>query len=157
MKPMLKWFAPAAFAACLVAAVSVRYVAAQQRTKAMVTRLYTGPDGLTHAEEIEMKMLPPAANAAANAGTENAANVLVTGVQFRRWAPGHENAWHTAPRRQYVITLSGRSEVELPGGQKILQVPGKVVLAEDLTGKGHITRSTGTEDWISIAIPLADK
>jgi len=157
MKPIAKWFVLAALAGCLLVTWSVRHVAAQQRTKVTVTRLFTGPDGLTHAEDIEMKMLPPASNSAANSGTENAENVKVTGVQFRRWAPSHENTWHTAPRAQYVITLSGRSEVELPGGQKILQVPGKVVLAEDLTGKGHITRSVGTEDWISIAVPLADK
>jgi quercetin dioxygenase-like cupin family protein len=157
MKPISKWLVLGAVVGCLFVTWSARHVAAQQRTKVTVTHLFTGPDGLTHAEDIEVKMLPPAANAAANAGTENGENVKVTDVQFRRWAPGHENTWHTAPRRQYVITLSGRSEVELTGGKKILQVPGTVVLAEDVTGKGHITRSVGTEDWISVAVPLADK
>jgi hypothetical protein len=28
-------------------------------------------------------------------------------------------------------------------------------LAEDLTGKGHITRTTGTEDRIAILIPVS--
>ena len=31
-------------------------VAAQGRNPIMMTRIYTGPDGLSHAEEIEMKL-----------------------------------------------------------------------------------------------------
>ena len=30
-------------------------------------------------------------------------------------------------------------------------------LAEDLTGKGHITRVIGNEDRITLAIPVSDK
>jgi len=54
--------------------------------------------------------------------------------------------WHTAPRRQYVITLSGHGEVELIDGTKIALGPGSIDLAEDLTGKGHITRVIGNEE-----------
>jgi quercetin dioxygenase-like cupin family protein len=64
--------------------------------------------------------------------------------------------WHTAPRRQYVITLSGRGEVELVDGTKIPLGPGSIDLAEDLTGKGHITRVVGNEDRVTIAIPVSD-
>jgi hypothetical protein len=63
--------------------------------------------------------------------------------------------WHTAPRRQYVITLSGRGEIELAGGKKIALEPGHIELAEDLTGKGHITRVVGTEDRVTIALPVS--
>jgi hypothetical protein len=118
MKSILQWFVLAALAGTPLVAWSVRHVAAQQRTKVTVTRLFTGPDGQTHSEEIEMKMLPVAASAPVNAGTETAETVKATGAQFRRWAPGYVNTWHTAPRRQYVITLSGRSEVELADGKK---------------------------------------
>jgi len=27
--------------------------------------------------------------------------------------------WHTGPRRQFVITLSGRAELEVANGQKV--------------------------------------
>jgi hypothetical protein len=33
-------------------------VSSQRRTPIVVTRIYTGPDGQTHAEEITVKMLP---------------------------------------------------------------------------------------------------
>ena len=35
-------------------------VTAQSRKPIMMTRIYTGPDGLSHAEEIEMKLNPAA-------------------------------------------------------------------------------------------------
>jgi hypothetical protein len=42
----------------------------------------------------------------------------------------------------------------LSGGQTLKVGPGDIELAEDTTGKGHITRTVGTEDRVSIAIPL---
>jgi hypothetical protein len=56
-----------------------------------------------------------------------------------------------------VITLSGRGEIEVAGGQKISVEPGHIELAEDLTGKGHITRVMGSEDRVTIQLPLADQ
>ena len=32
-----------------------------------------------------------------------------------------------------------------------------VVLAEDLTGKGHITRTIGNEDRVTVSIPVTDR
>jgi quercetin dioxygenase-like cupin family protein len=64
--------------------------------------------------------------------------------------------WHTAPRRQYVITLSGRGELEVAGGIKIPVEPGHIELVEDTTGKGHITRVVGTEDRVTLQIPISD-
>jgi hypothetical protein len=113
----------------------------------MITRFFTGPDGLTHAEEIDVKIAPAGGvyNLLANAG-----------AQIRRTPPGRENGYHTASRRQYVITLSGHAELVLSGGQTIQVGPGSIELAEDLTGKGHITRTVGTEDRVVILIPVSN-
>jgi hypothetical protein len=81
----------------------------------------------------------------------------VTGAEIHRAAAGRVNDWHTAPRRQYVITLSGRGEIEVAGGKKISLEPGHIELAEDLTGKGHVTKVVGSEDRVSIQLPLADQ
>jgi hypothetical protein len=51
-----------------------------------------------------------------------------------------------------VITLTGRGEVEIAGGQKIPMEPGRVLLFEDITGKGHISRLT--VDWTALFVPL---
>ncbi len=125
-------------------------VAAQQRAGIAVTRIFTGPDGQTHAEEINVKL------ARDDLSTELSEMAKATGVRFRRQAPKYFEDWHTAPRKQYVITLSGRGEIELSDGKKIPLGPGHILLVEDLTGKGHISRGVGTEERISLIIPLAE-
>src|SRR5438128_884215 len=63
---------------------------------------------------------------------------------------------HAAGRRKYVITMSGHAELVMSGGQTIQVGPGSIELAEDLAGKGHITRTVGNEDRIAIVIPVTD-
>lgn len=116
----------------------------------LVTRIFTGGDGQTHAEQIRMKM------ARTDMSTEVSELVKAPNVHFRRQAPNFVEDWHNAPRRQYVITLSGRGEIELSDGQRIALYPGRIVLLEDLTGKGHISRGVGSEDRISVLIPIAE-
>jgi quercetin dioxygenase-like cupin family protein len=125
-------------------------VAAKRRTPIVATRIFTGSDGQTHAEEISLKLTP------GDESTELTEMAKATGVQFRRQAPNYFEDWHTAPRKQYVITLSGRGEIEIAGGKKIQLGPGDILLVEDLTGKGHISRGVGSGDRISIIIPLAE-
>ena len=121
-------------------------VVAQTGKPIMVTRIYTGQDGQSHAEEIEMKL-----------SGRTSEMMKATGVSFSRTPPGTFSDWHVGPRRQYVITLSGRGEIEVAGGKKIAIGPGHINLIEDTTGKGHTTRVVGTEDRVTIAIPLADQ
>lgn len=123
---------------------------AQGRSPVRVTRLYTGPDGKTKVEEYEIPLKPQ------GRGTELSAEVAVTSLQFRRTNQDYNLDWHPAPRRQYVVTLSGESEIELEGGRKIRLGPGHILLAEDTAGQGHISRAAGSGDRISLFIPLAD-
>jgi hypothetical protein len=121
-------------------------VVAQARKPVMVTRIYTGRDGQSHAEEIEMKL---------NGGVSEMINA--TGVQFSSRPPAPASDWHTGPKRQYVITLSGRGEIEVAAGKRIAVGPGHINLIEDTTGKGHITRNLGPDDRVVVTIPLADQ
>lgn len=123
---------------------------AQQRTPIKVTRLFTGPDGKTHMEEFDVPLK------AQGRGTELSVTVPAKSVQFRRTNKDYFVDWHPAPTRQYVVTLSGESEVELEGGKKLRLGPGHILLAEDTTGQGHISRALGTGDRVSLFIPLAD-
>src|SRR5919109_4680555 len=118
--------------------------AAQARKPIMMTRIYTGPDGLSHAQQVEMKL------------NGNVTEMMkATGVEFSRRAPGPVSDWHVGPRRQFVITLSGRAEIEVAGGKKVAIGPGHINLIEDTTGKGHTTRNIGPDDRIVVTIPLA--
>jgi len=104
-----------------------------------ITRLYTGKEGESHFEEIEVETnkLQPG-----------------EGIIFRSAPPGSVQNWHPAPRRQYVITLSGQGEIEIGDGTKRRFGPGDVMLADDTTGRGHITRVVGSEPRLYVAIPL---
>jgi quercetin dioxygenase-like cupin family protein len=135
----------AAFVVVWRAETTQDVAAAQGRKPIMMTRIFTGPDGLSHAEEIEMKL------------NGNVSEMMkATGVEFSRRAPAPVSDWHVGPRRQFVITLSGRAELEVAGGKKVAVGPGHINLIEDTTGKGHTTRNIGPDDRIVVTIPLAD-
>lgn len=119
---------------------------AQARQTIPMTRIYTGADGQSHAEEIELTL------------TGDSGELMkATGVQFSRRRAPDFNDWHPGPRRQFVITLAGHSELVLSGGGKVAIGPGHISLIEDTTGKGHTTRIFGGGDRITVAIPLADQ
>ena len=109
-----------------------------------VYRLYSGDDGQSHIEELDI-----AARADITQG------LAVSTITFREWEPGHFIDWHPAPRRQYIISLSGHIEIELGDGTKHTFNPGDARLVEDTTGQGHITRVPGDTPNISAVIPLA--
>jgi quercetin dioxygenase-like cupin family protein len=138
-------------AGAIVGRVAVPSAGAQAQThKPMfMTRLYTGADNQTHAEEVEVKFTAGSPNEAFNMGQ-------VTGAELHRGAAGRVSDWHRGPRRQYVITLSGQGELEVAGGKKIAVGPGHIELIEDTTGKGHITKVTGTEERVTLQLPIAN-
>src|SRR6267143_5602582 len=153
MRSRITWFIAAGLLGLSVlisAAQTGRDVVGAQKLKPVfITRLYTGPDGQTHAEEIEAKF---------TAGTTDIFKMMTTsGAELHRAPAGRVSDWHTAPRRQYVITLSGQGELEVAGGKKIPVGPGHIELVEDTTGKGHITRVTGNEERVTIQLPLTDQ
>lgn len=115
-----------------------------------VTRIYTGDDGRSHFEDLRIPM----------SDTEfgrMSGLVKADGVIFRQPAP--EGAtdfldFHPAPRRQFVIHLAGRVEIECGSGDKRQFGVGDILLADDTTGQGHISR--GVEGpRLQIFVPLA--
>jgi hypothetical protein len=123
---------------------------AQGRTPVKVTRLYTGPDGKTKTEEFEIPLK------SRDRGTDVSASVQATTLQMRRTNQDYFLDWHPASRRQLVLTLAGESEIELEGGRKLRLGPGHILLAEDITGQGHISRAIGSKDRIVVDVGLAD-
>ena len=75
-------------------------------------------------------------------------------VRLAETIPGGVYDWHPAPRRQYLVVLSGRVEFEVGDGTKRQFGLGEVILAEDITGQGHITRVIGKEPRSLILVPL---
>jgi hypothetical protein len=50
--------------------------------------------------------------------------------------------------------LHGEAEIEMSDGEVRRLPTGGILLAKDTEGKGHILRSIGTEERLSISIPL---
>jgi quercetin dioxygenase-like cupin family protein len=116
--------------------------------------VYSGTDGQSHIAEVTLAMKPFVDVEGAHG--EAAPTESATGITFRLSPPGYVLDWHCAPRRQYSISLSGTAEIEVGDGTVARVGPGDVVLAEDLTGQGHVTRVVGGEPRFYAIVPLAD-
>ena len=112
-------------------------------------RIYAGPDGESHFEDVDVPLT------AAPGQSQLSEAIPATGIIFRTSSADQYIDWHPAPRRQFVITLAGEAEVEASDGEVRRIGPGTVMLAEDTTGKGHITRGVGTQERLSLFVPLA--
>lgn len=109
-------------------------------------RLYSGSDGQSHIEAIDLAKTP-----------EWTQGQDTTKISFREEAPGRFSDWHSAPRRQYVIILSGELEIGLGDGSKHVFGPGDARLVEDTTGQGHTTATHGNMPCVTATIPLANQ
>lgn len=76
-------------------------------------------------------------------------------VTFVELPGGMSQSWHNAPARQIVVVLSGEVEVSTSDGQMRRWRAGEFFLADDLTGKGHLTKSVGGAVRLLFA-PLPD-
>ena len=103
-------------------------------------RIFADTNGETHMEDIDIDLQPrklfkdnPPLRLTDNlpASWYNVCYVP-TGVG--------ETGWHNPPQRLLVLWLTGEVEFETSDGDIRRLPPGSVVLAEDTTGKGHITR-----------------
>ena len=109
-----------------------------------VVRIYTGADNQTHFQDLDL-----------NTFTTLSAQIGTGPVRLNQGPAKSMSDFHNAPRRQYVAILSGQMEIEIGDGTKRVLDPGDVLVAEDLTGKGHITRGVGEQPRVSLAVPLA--
>jgi quercetin dioxygenase-like cupin family protein len=112
-----------------------------------VIRLYTGPDNQSHFEDVDLPFAP-------SGESDSTPRRAASGVSFNRYPPGFKLNWHPAPRRQYVVNLEGQAEIEVGDGTKKRFGPGDVLLAEDLTGQGHITRVVGNKARVTMWVAL---
>ena len=113
-----------------------------------VVRLYSDENGDSRFEDVEIP-LNPAGTIGALSSPQPAGEIL-----FREVEPSYDYDFHTAPQRQYIILLDGSIEIETSLGEKRQLHAGDVLLAEDVTGKGHKTRNLQAIRRRSIFITL---
>ena len=136
-------------AAWVAAPWPARQAAAESGVKSMtVVRIFTGPDGKSHFEDVQVPLK--------DGGKIGflSDRVAATGVVFRETGADYNYDFHVAPRRQYVVNLEGEVEIEVGDGSKRLLRSGDVLLAEDTTGQGHISRAVAGKPRRSLFVTL---
>jgi len=147
MRSAVRWLTATALAGVCVmvwgADVARNGVAAQSAGKpTVIKRIYTGTDGLSHVEDIPLTM--------------DSKLEKIASVEVRVGTPGRFSDWHVGPQRQYIINLSGSGQLEVAEG-KVDLPPGSMEFIDDLTGKGHTTRITSSENRVSIWLKFEDQ
>jgi hypothetical protein len=120
------------------------------------TRLYTDAHGESRFEDVELP---------AETGSVVESDLIATlaepipakSVIFRNVIrEASDSDPHNAPRRQFIIQVTGTCEIETSTGETRRFGPGEVLLVEDLDGRGHITRAVEPGERMTLLIPLAE-
>lgn len=113
-----------------------------------VTRLYTGDDGQSHFEDIDVPIFD-------HGDIGNLSELIpATGVIFRETSGDYHYEWHNAPRRQYIVMLEGEVDIEVGDGTRRVFQTGDLLLAEDTTGQGHLSRAVKGQPRKSLFLTL---
>lgn len=113
-----------------------------------VVRIYTGPDNQSHFEDLQIPLK--------DGGKVGflSERMKASGVVFRETTGDYNYDFHTAPRRQLVVNLEGEVEIEVGDGTRRILRTGDILLAEDTTGQGHISRAVAGKPRKSLFIIL---
>jgi hypothetical protein len=121
----------------------------------MILRIYADEEGESHFEDVDLvfeqtDFVPPAPP------------VLMTALQgassysFELVHPGWHGDWHPVPQRVLAVYLSGAGIIQASDGERRDLAPGTILLAEDTTGKGHISEVTSDEEMLVLVLLLPD-
>ena len=118
-------------------------------------RIYADDEGESHFEDVELAFqradfVPPAPPVLMSSFEP------ATQYGFERVHPGWQGDWHPAPERVLAIYLAGEGEMEASDGEVRALRPGTILLAEDTTGRGHISRVTGSDEMLVVILLLPD-
>lgn len=114
-------------------------------------RLWSGTDGQSHFHVGRLDI-----ESGRNDDLVSAA-MAASHVTVEETAGGGSLAWHTAPVRQLVVTLSGTLVFTTRQGDQFTLHPGDLLLAEDTAGSGHQWQLQGSDPWRRMYVVLAPR
>jgi len=119
------------------------------------SRIYADPAGESHFEDVEIELAP--------------LNFIppTSPVSLSSFSPALQYAFcsfptdwrgnrHHAPHRQFFFFISGEVSVQVSDGEVRHFGAGGVVLADDTTGKGHVSWVTSKTDLLTAVVQLPD-
>jgi hypothetical protein len=113
-----------------------------------IHNLYVDDKGESHFRDIHVEWVEE------RRGSKLSKRLPATGIIFRETGGDYDLDWHPAPRRQYIINLDGGVQLTASDGESRVIGAGEVILVEDVTGKGHLSKAIEGKLRHSIFVPI---
>ena len=113
-----------------------------------VHNLYVDDKGETHFRDIEIEWVEESPSG------KLSKRLPATGIIFREVQPSYDLDWHPAPRRQYIINLDAGVQITASDGEARVIKAGEVILVEDTSGKGHLSKAVEGKIRNCIFVPV---
>ena len=114
-----------------------------------VTRIYADRDGESHFAELDIPLK--------HAGDIGALSERypVQHIIFRETDGDYNYTWHNAPARQFMLMLDGSVEIEVSDGARRTFHSGDILLLENTTGRGHVSRAVNEQPRKCVFVTIA--
>ena len=110
--------------------------------------LYDDVNGVSHFRDIEIEWSEE------RNFSKYSARMPANGIIFRETSGDYNLDWHPAPRRQYIVNLDAGAQITASDGEVREIKAGEIILVEDISGKGHLSKSVGGKLRHSLFIPI---
>ena len=107
-----------------------------------IYRLFSGDDGESHFEEMDITVHPALENIEA-----------LKGIFLRKHVSDFQD-FHPAPDKRWLAVISGAIRMEMGNGTSGRFGPGDILRITDTTGRGH--KSWWEDDPVYAVMPLPD-
>jgi len=113
-----------------------------------IHNLYEDADGISHFRDVEIEWVEE------RYFSKLSAKLPASGIIFRETSGEYDLDWHPAPRRQYIVNLDAGVQITASDGETRIIGAGEVLLVEDTTGKGHLSKAVDGRMRRSIFVPI---
>ena len=113
-----------------------------------IHRLWVDDKGESHFKDVEFE------DTESGPAGKLSPRMPATGIIFREVPPQYDLSWHPAPRRQYIINLDAGVQITASDGEARVIGAGEVILVEDTTGKGHLSKAVDAKIRHCIFVPV---
>lgn len=113
-----------------------------------ITKIFSDDKGESHFQDIEIPLIDQGEIGFLSE------DINVKKLQFRKVSADYDYDFHHAPQKQYIILLDGGVEIQTSSGEIRQFQTGKILLVEDISGKGHKTKNLEKKERLSLFIHI---
>ena len=113
-----------------------------------IHNLYADASGETHFRDVEVEFVEETRSG------KLSRRLPASGIIFRQVPPTYDLDWQPAPRRQYIINLDAGVQITASDGESRVIGAGEVLLVEDTTGKGHLSKAVDAKLRHCVFVPI---